>query len=342
MLTWKDSVMQSNERKAMPIMTYPGLSLVAGNVQNMVQNGEVQYQCIRALSDRYPTIASATLIMDLSVEAEAFGCEVKYRPDEIPTVTGRLIASFDEIESLEIPCVGKLRTGENLRAAALAVKNITDRPVFGGMIGPFSLASRLFDISEMMMGILIDSEGAHSLLNTCTSFLMNYAVHFKELGANGIVIAEPAAGLLAANECEEFSSRYVKMITDHVQDENFMVILHNCGNTETLVESMVGTGCQGLHFGNAVDMTHILPKIPADRLVFGNLDPAGIIKNGTPGIVFEKTLNLLRKTSAYNNFVLSSGCDVPPGTPLENIDAMFEALHDFNAKRKQEFQNPKP
>ena len=324
--------MQSPERKAMPIMTYPGLTLVSGNVQNMVQNGEVQYQCIKALSDRYPTIASATLIMDLSVEAEAFGSEVRYSPDEIPTVTGRLLTSFDEIESLDIPYPGKLRTGENLRAASLAVNNITDRPVLGGMIGPFSLAGRLYDISELMMGILIDPEGAHSLLNTCTAFLMNYAAHFKETGANGIVIAEPAAGLLAANECEEFSSCYIKMINDHVQDENFMVILHNCGNTENLVQSMAGTGCMGLHFGNAVDMANILPQAPDGRLVFGNLDPAGIIKNSTTGIVFEKTMELLRKTAHYRNFILSSGCDIPPGTPLENIDAMFEALHAFNQK----------
>ena len=192
------------------------------------------------------------------------------------------------------------------------------------------------------MGILIDPEGAHRLLNACTSFLMNYAAHFRETGANGIVIAEPAAGLLAANECEEFSSRYVKMITQHTQDENFMVILHNCGNTENLVESVVRTGSLGLHFGNAVDMTHILPQVPADRLVFGNLDPAGIIKNGTPGTVFEKTMELLGKTTHYRNFILSSGCDIPPGTPLENIDAMFEALHDFNAKRTQNFIKPKP
>ena len=32
----------------------------------------------------------------------------------------------------------------------------------------------------------------------------------------------------------------------------------------------------------------------------------------------------------YPNFVLSSGCDTPPHTPMENIDAFFKALDDFN------------
>jgi hypothetical protein len=27
---------------------------------------------------------------------------------------------------------------------------------------------------------------------------------------------------------------------------------------------------------------------------------------------------------------LSSGCDVPPGTKIENIDALFNALNEYN------------
>jgi uroporphyrinogen decarboxylase len=41
------------------------------------------------------------------------------------------------------------------------------------------------------------------------------------------------------------------------------------------------------------------------------------------------TLELLDKCSKYPNFVLSSGCDMPPMTPWENIDAFIKAAEDF-------------
>lgn len=331
---WKNAILQSPDKKAMPIMTYPGLSMVGSSVYEMVTSGEVQYQCIKALADRYPSIASATLIMDLSVEAELFGSKVSYAENEIPTVTSRLIDSYQGVSELRMPMVGEGRSGQNLLAAKLAVENITDRPVFGGIIGPYSLAGRLYDITEMMMGILLEPEGAHSLLNVCTDFLKKYAKAFKDEGCHGVVIAEPAAGLLAAEQCEEFSSRYVKEIIEYVQDENFMVILHNCGNTVGLVQTMLSTGAEGFHFGNAVDLMQILVQMPANKLVFGNIDPAGIIKNSTPNQVKTRCLELLEQTAGYKNHILSSGCDIPPGTPLENMDAFFEAVKEHNMSLK--------
>ena len=74
----------------------------------------------------------------------------------------------------------------------------------------------------MMTAILFELEGSHELLQICTDFLKKYARAFKDAGCNGIIIAEPAAGLLAEKECNEFSSWYVKQIVDHVQDENFI------------------------------------------------------------------------------------------------------------------------
>ena len=330
MMKWKDSIISSDERKAMPIMTYPGLGLTGKTISDMINDGEVQYQSIKALSDRYDFAASATMVMALYVEAEAFGSTISYSENEIPTVSCRLIDSFSSLGSIKIPEVGSGKTGEHIKAAKLAVENITNHPVFGGIIGPYSLASRLFDMTEFMTAILTDPDDSHALLQICTDFLKKYAMAFRKAGCNGVIIAEPAAGLLAENECDEFSSSYVKQIVDYVQDESFIVILHNCGNTVRLVRSMVSTGSAGFHFGNAVDMLDILPQVPSDRLVFGNLDPAGLIKNGTPELISQRTLDLLKKTSSFKNFVLSTGCDVPPGTKLENIDAMFNALDEFN------------
>lgn len=330
MIEWRNSILNAEKRIALPIMTYPGLSIINKSVLDMVTDGDVQYACVKALFDRYPSFAATNLIMDLSVEAEVFGSTINFSKDEIPTVSARLIDSFVKLSDIQIPKVGDGRTAEHLKAAQLASMNLTGRPLFGGIIGPYSLAGRLFDITEMMTAIYLEPDCCHELLKKCVTFQKEYAKGFKDAGADGIIIAEPAAGLLAAEQCDEFSSRYVKMIVDYVQDENFMVILHNCGNTLTLVESMVSTGSMGFHFGNAVDMINILPQVPSDRLVFGNIDPAGILKNGTYETVKAKTLELLNKTSAYRNFILSSGCDIPPGTSLKNLDSFNETLNIYN------------
>jgi len=268
--------------------------------------------------------------MDLSVEAEAFGSPIRFSGMETPTVTGKIVSDEGSIKQLGIPAAGTGRTGEFIKAARLASENITECPIFGGMIGPYSLAARLYDITELMVDIMLEPDKIHMLLEKCGKFLIEYAKAFKSAGVNGIIMAEPAAGLLSPDDCLKFSSEYIKKIVDAVQDDYFMIILHNCGNTTKLVPSMLAAGAVGFHFGNSVDMSVIMPQIPWGRLAFGNVDPAGVLKNGSVGDVREKTLKVLENTAIYKNFVLSSGCDVPPGTPVANIDAFFDALKEFN------------
>ena len=73
----------------------------------------------------------------------------------------------------------------------------------------------------------------------------------------------------------------------------------------------------------------MLDKFPSDIVVMGNIDPAAVLRMGTPESVREETLSLLEKCASYPNFVLSSGCDIPPKTPWENINAFFAAADEF-------------
>ena len=61
--------------------------------------------------------------------------------------------------------------------------------------------------------------------------LLSYCQAIKATGVAGVVMAEPAAGLLSDEDCFQYSSLYVKQIIEAVQDDSFAVILHNCGNT---------------------------------------------------------------------------------------------------------------
>ena len=326
MKAWMDGMRQGGRKAALPILSFPCVSLLGISVRQLISDSERQAEGMRRVAERVPSAAAVSL-MDLSVEAECFGAQVRFSDNEVPTVVGRLIHDTDEADELTVPAVG---SGIYVEAIRRAAQIITDRPVLAGMIGPFSLAARLLDVSEIMADCYDEPEMVETVLQKATAFLIEYARAYKAAGADGIMMAEPVAGLLSPSLEEEFSSPYVKQIVDAVQDDSFAVIYHNCGdNTPRMLDSILSTGAAAYHFGNAVSMRQMLEKIPADTVVMGNLDPAAVLRMGDAETVRRATRELMADCAAFPNFVPSSGCDMPPLTPWENIDAFFEAVEDF-------------
>ena len=324
-------MLQKKKRLAIPIMTHPGIELIGSTVRKAVTDGQVHADAICALNEAFPA-AAVTAIMDLTVEAEAFGAEIRFSENEIPNVIGRLVNDEDEVAALGVPGLDKGRVQEYLKANRLVAARVQDKPVYGGCIGPFSLAGRLFDLSELMMSMYMEPETVTALLEKCTDFLSAYVRAMKETGISGVVMAEPAAGLISNDDCLQYCTPYVKQIIDDVQDDSFKVILHNCGNTGHCTDAMVRSGAWALHFGNRADMVEALKACPPDLPVLGNIDPVGVFQQASPEQVYTAVSALLEKTAPYDNFILSSGCDVPPHTPIDNIKAFYRALADYNEK----------
>ena len=272
-------------------------------------------------------------MMDLSVEAEAFGSQIRVSDGEVPTVTGSIVNTPEDADALAVPAVGAGRTGRYIEAIGLACGKITDRPVFAGVIGPFSLAGRLMDVSQVMLNCYDEPEMVHAVMRKTTDFLIAYCNAYKPTGAGGVVIAEPLTGLLSPALAEEFSAPYVRELVSAVQTDGFLVIYHNCGNnTVRMIDSILSLGAAAYHFGNAVSMRDVLAHVPGDVLVMGNIDPAGQFLNGTSESVRRETRALLETCCpGHPNFVISSGCDIPPASRWENIDAFFAAVQAFYA-----------
>jgi uroporphyrinogen decarboxylase len=268
--------------------------------------------------------------MDLTTEAEAFGAEIAFSDEAVPAVSGRLLKDVESIHQLQVPSLNEGRIPAYLKANLLAARAVDDRPLLAGCIGPFSLAGRLYDMSDIMVLIYEHPDAAHELLEKCTAFIEKYCLALKATGANGVMMAEPAAGLMSNDDCLQFSSQYVKRIVERVQDDSFIVVLHNCGNTGHCTKAMVATGAAAYHFGNKCRMEEVIREVPPTALAMGNIDPVSIFKDGMPSQMKATVLDLLEQMRPYPNFVLSSGCDTPPHTPQHNIDAFFEALAEWN------------
>ena len=329
MKQWAADMIASTKKNALPILSFPSVQLMGITVRELIGSSDSQAAGMKLIADRVPSAAAVSL-MDLSVEAEAFGSYIRFSDNEVPTVQGHIVSDEDEAAALAVPAVGTARTGIYIEAIEKAVQLITDRPVFGGVIGPFSLAGRLLDVSEALALCYEEPDMVHAVLEKTTAFLIAYTRAYKDAGANGVVMAEPLTGMLSPALAEEFSAPYVRRIVDAVQSDKFFVVYHNCGNNVLLMaDSIAATGAAAFHFGNAIDLSKMLPLMPADRLVMGNVDPAGQFCHGTPESVMAATRSVMTACGGWPNFLISSGCDIPPVSPWENIDAFFKAVSDF-------------
>ncbi len=329
MKKWAAEQIAAERKKPLPVLSFPAVQMMGCTVAELIASPELQAEAMELVAGRVDAAASVSF-MDLSVEAEAFGSTVVVSDDEVPTVVGSVVDEDTDPAGLAVPEVGAGRTGLYVQAIREVAPKIADRPVLAGVIGPFSLAGRLADVSEVMILLYEEPELVHAVLDKCTEFICAYAAAFKEAGADGVVMAEPLAGLLSPELCGEFSAPYVKRIVDAVQDDSFAVVYHNCGGGAVAqMGEILSAGAAAYHFGNAVDMADVMPRIPEGVLALGNVDPAGQIRNGTPESVREATLALMESCSKYPNFVPSTGCDVPPMSPWENIDAFFAAVDEF-------------
>ena len=336
MKKWRESVLAAPHKRAMPVLSFPCVQLMGITVKQLISDSELQAEGMKKIAARTDSLASLSM-MDLSVEAEAFGSEIRVSDNEVPTVIGRILETEEDAEKLQVPSVTSGRTGLYIKAIEKASGEIKDRPVFGGVIGPFSLAGRLMDMSEIMANCYDEPDFVHKTLKKTSAFIANYILEFKKAGANGVVMAEPAAGLLSPGLAEEFSSRYVKEIADKVKDDNFLFIYHNCGpNTPLMLSSLAGIGADAYHFGDAVNMAQVLeaakkiPEMGGDVLLMGNVSPSSQFRHGTAESIYAATSEILSECSMYGNFVVSSGCDIPPSSPWENIDSFFKAVKDFS------------
>ena len=323
-MLWAEA--RADQKRALPILSFPATQKMGVSVEELVKSAPLQAEAMALIARETNTLAAISF-MDLSVEAEAFGAQVRFSAEEIPAIVGQLVSDEDEADALEVPGLDAGRISIFVDAVKLAREKITDKPLLAGMIGPYSLAGRLMDVTEIMYTCYDEPETVHKVLEKATQFLISYGTAMKEAGADGVMMAEPLAGILSPDMAEEFSFPYVKRIVDALQADDFAVIYHNCGNSvASMLDGIFAQGAAAYHFGNAVDMEAVMKAAPEDVLCMGNIDPASQFANGTPESMTAATRELMARCGGYRNFVPSSGCDIPAHSRWENIEAFFKAL----------------
>ncbi|MEW5900215.1 MAG: uroporphyrinogen decarboxylase family protein, partial [Acidobacteriota bacterium] len=110
-----------------------------------------------------------------------------------------------------------------------------------------------------------------------------------------------------------------KSLIEAIHNAGGSVKLHICGNTNSIVALMAGTGADIIDLDWMVPLDQARLKVGPDVTLCGNFDPVGVLHRETPEIVAAAAQDCIQKGGS--RFILMPGCEVPPATPEKNIRA---------------------
>jgi uroporphyrinogen decarboxylase len=305
-----------------PLFGAPGITLSKTTLRENLTNSEVQYKTLSILIDKFSPDGIFPM-MDLTVEIEALGSETNFPENANPSVAKPLIKKREDLKILKGNWQG---ISGRMKVFIEVMEKIAKKYsiIKGGyVIGPFTMAGELMGANDIAMQAMLNPELVSELVNFSLEVISEYANALFNAGADAIAVLEPLAVILSPKKYKEFSLYPFKKLVSNLN--NKPLILHICGNTNHLIKSMLDSGAVGLSLDSVINFEELKKIIPQEITLMGNLNPVKIFLQSTPDQVAEATKSLKESMKDTKNFILSSGCDLPLNTPLENIAAFMKA-----------------
>jgi len=318
-------ILSAGRRIAGLPLTTAAVQLTGTTVRDNLLSAEAQFRTILAAVKRFKP-DGVGIIADVTIEAEALGCKVKYPTNGVPWVYEHPVKTVADIAGLRVP---DPQTAGRMPVTLNTIKLLASYfglPVGAGGMGPFTLAGHLAGVERIMLGALTEPEFVQKLVEFSAEVLYTYLRAQVEAGADVLIISEPTVSMLSRDHFDRFFGRYVRDVA-HRMDRP--VTLHVCGDPSHLIEDMCGTGVQCISLDAPVTLEKIAPRVPPGIIISGNIDPVEVMVEGTPDTVRSAARELMEKMRPYPNYVVSTGCDLAPDTPLENIEALINAVKEF-------------
>lgn len=196
--------------------------------------------------------------------------------------------------------------------------------------GPMTLANLLLGASEFMMDLIADKEAVIYLMEFTRELVLTYWNLFLEAGVDLVCQSEPVASgdMISREMFEEFAVGNLRYTNDKIQEKGCFRMLHICGNTEKILPLIPETHTDlfSMDWKNSLVQAR---KILGGKIAFaGQADPISTMLMAEKEEV--KRICEACITDARweeGGYLLMPGCDLAPGTSLENIRAMVETAY---------------
>ncbi|MEM3420928.1 MAG: MtaA/CmuA family methyltransferase [Candidatus Hadarchaeum sp.] len=268
-------------------------------------------------------LETARVPFDQAVEAEALGGRMEIKA-EIPAIVGHL----NDFSELKIP-ENFLELGR-VPVVLGAVEKLSEKfgdvlPVMAGIIGPFSIATQIFDPSDMLKWTITRQRESSEVLSALVDPLVEYANELTKRGADIIIIEDMFSSQLGSKAFRAVAMEPLKKLVERIKN---IVVIHMCGNITKMVSDVVEVGADGLSIAKETDLATAIRSARGKTAIIGNIDPVSdLMLKGSSAVEAA-----VRAAIDGGVDLVAPGCSLAPATPMENIKQMVLQVQRYGGR----------
>ena len=278
-------------------------------------------------------VDAAIIFADLLLPAQAMGMSLDFVKGEGPVLadpirTEQAVRRLHRPQDGELDCVAEAIRTTRTRLAGRV-------PVIGFAGAPFTLASYMIeggasrDFLHTKQMMYQRPALWQELVDHLVGVLSEYLGNQVAAGAAALQIFDSWVGCLGPEEYRRYVLPGTRALFRSAAALGVPVIHFGTG-TASLLELMREAGGDVIGVDWRVDLVSAWQRIGFDRAIQGNLDPALLF--GPPDKLCGRVEQILQSVAGRPGHIFNLGHGILPGTPVENVQAVVEAVHRFSAQ----------
>ncbi len=266
----------------------------------------------------------AVVPFDLAVEAEALGSKPNFYEGEnqvlYPTIREKSVGPDNNVSYPDdLATAGRIPVV--VEAIKLLKKDFGDEVAVGvHVLGPFTLAGQLKELDELLEESFTAPEKTNDLLGKLSDVVVSAFKIYEEAGADYFTLREMGATSDVMSP-KSFNSLVKPHLINVISKMPRPSILHICGNTNYIIESMAECGADAVSVDHKNDMAESRKKLGEKAIILSGFDPIKVLHQGSLADVKPEVLKMCEGASA-----VWPGCDIWPEVTPENMQELVVSL----------------
>lgn len=301
--------------KVFPINALPACQFVEAGIDDILWNPDIKFEAVRGYYHRIDADV-LFLFSDIVIQAEAMGADVSYSHDAMPSIR-------KPARHIHLPSPARVpRMTGNAEVLRRMAREFPGRHKAALVYGPFTVAGQVAGEQAILRAVIECPGDVLDLVEKALGLAREYADLLLSSGADVLWVADPLASLLPPDSFRRFAGEPLsRLFRIHSSGPT---VLHICGDTSHMIRDMIETGATGISFDQCMDLPVHEDEIPGSIGIIGNLDPVEVVELSSADEVAASVNDLAAMMGILDNFTLSTGCALPPATPIENIARFVE------------------